>query len=235
MVPFVTRGAGRLILLHGSVTNAALSWRRQRALAADYELVLPNRPGFPPGPPVERVDFEAEVPWLRALVRPGDHLVGHSYGGVTALVAAPELPLASLTVIEPPAFAVARGDPDVERWLADAAAMPRDDVRTYVAAFLRHVGAPVGLPDPMPPELEQGAQAFATERWPSEAEVALRPLPYPVLVVSGDHEPAFEAVADVLERELHAERAVIPGAGHAVQRAPGFNETLLSFLRARRA
>ena len=64
MVRFVTR----LVLLHGSVTNAALSWPRQRELGGEYELVLPNRPGFPPGPPVERVDFEAEVPWLRATV-----------------------------------------------------------------------------------------------------------------------------------------------------------------------
>ena len=54
----------RLVLLHGSVTNAALTWRKQQALAAEYELVTPDRPGFPPGPPVARVDFEAEVPWL---------------------------------------------------------------------------------------------------------------------------------------------------------------------------
>jgi pimeloyl-ACP methyl ester carboxylesterase len=227
MVRFVTR----LVLLHGSVTNARLTWARQHELAPEYELVLPNRPGFPPGPPVERVDFEAEVPWLSDLIEPGDHLVGHSYGGVTALVAAPELSLASLTVIEPPAFGVARGDPDVERWLEGAAAMPRGDVRTYVSAFLAHVGAPMTLPDPMPPDLAQGAEAFAHERWPSEAEIVLSPLPYPVLVVSGDHEPAFEAVADVLARGLRAERVVLPGAGHAPQIAPGFNDALRSFLR----
>src|SRR4051812_20533191 len=148
-VRFVTR----LVLLHGSVTNAALSWRKQQALAEEYELVLPDRPGFPPGAPVERVDFEAEVPWLEALVRPGDHLVAHSYGGVTALLAAPQLALGSLTVIEPPAFGVARGDPAVESWLQGAFALPRDDVRTYVEAFLVHVGAPLRLPDPLPPEL----------------------------------------------------------------------------------
>jgi pimeloyl-ACP methyl ester carboxylesterase len=226
-VRFVTR----LVLLHGSVTNAALTWRKQHALAVEYELVLPDRPGFPPGPPVERVDFEAEVPWLEALVRPGDHLVGQSYGGVVALLAAPRLPLASLTVIEPPAFGVARGDPAVERWLEQAFALPRDDARTYVEAFLAHVGAPLRLPDPLPPVLEQGAEAFLTERPPSEAELRLAPLPYPALVVTGDHEPAFDAVGDVLERELGAERLVLRGAGHAVQNARGFNDRLLEFLR----
>ena len=221
----------RLVLLHGSVTNAALTWRKQQALAAEFELVTPDRPGFPPGPPIARVDFEAEVPWLEALVRPGDHLVGQSYGGVIALLAAPRLPLASLTVIEPPAFGVARGDPAVERWLEQASALPRDDPRTYVEAFLAHVGAPLRLPDPLPPALQQGAEAFLTERWPSEAVIPLAPLPYPVLVVTGDHEPAFEAVGDVLERELRAERLVLRGAGHAVQNARGFNDRLLEFLR----
>ena len=221
----------RLVLLHGSVTNAALTWRKQQALAAEFELVTPDRPGFPPGPPIARVDFDAEVPWLEALVRPGDHLVGQSYGGVIALLAAPRLPLASLTVIEPPAFGVARGDPAVERWLEQALALPRDDPRTYVEAFLAHVGAPLRLPDPLPPALQQGAEAFLTERWPSEAVIPLAPLPYPVLVVTGDHEPAFEAVGDVLERELRAERLVLRGAGHAVQNARGFNDRLLEFLR----
>jgi hypothetical protein len=37
-------------------------------------------------------------------------------------------------------------------------------------------------------------------------------------------------VADVLERELDAERAVLPGAGHAIARAPGFNDVLVGFL-----
>lgn len=216
----------RLVLVHGSVTNAALSWGGQAALADRFELVLPNRPGFPPSPPVERVDFDADAVWLEGIVQPGDHVVGHSYGGVVTLLAAPHLPLASLTVIEPPAFGIARGDPAVEHWLDGAAALPRDSVRTYLEAFLRHVGAPFPLPDPLPPDLQQGAEAFYSERRPDEAVIPLEPLPYPVLVVTGDHEPAFEAVADVLCARLHGERLVLPGAGHAVQRAAGFNEAI---------
>ncbi|HST13241.1 MAG TPA: alpha/beta fold hydrolase [Gaiellaceae bacterium] len=216
----------RLVLLHGSVTNAALSWGAQSALADRFELVRPNRPGFPPNPPVERVDFDSDAVWLEGVVRPGDHLVGHSYGGVVALLAAPRLPLASLTVIEPPAFGVARGDPAVERWLGEAAALPRDSVRAYLEAFLHHVGAPFPLPDPLPPDLQQGAEAFYAERRPDEAVIPLGPLPHPVLLVTGDHEPAFEAVADVLCARLQAERLVLPGAGHAVQRAEGFNDAI---------
>jgi pimeloyl-ACP methyl ester carboxylesterase len=229
-VRFVTR----LVLIHGSVTNASSSWGKQRPLASRFELVAPDRPGFSPGSPIERVDFEQEVPWLRSLVRPGDHLVGQSYGGVVALLAAPSLPLASLTVIEPPAFALARGDPAVESWIATATALPRTDLRAYLEAFLAHVGVPFPLRWPLPPDLQQGAEAFLTERPPWEAEVPLEPLPYPVLVVTGDHEPAFDAVADVLVRGLGSERAVeravVPGAGHAVQFAPGFNDVLVDFV-----
>ena len=72
------------------------------------------------------------------------------------------------------------------------------------------------------------------ERPPYEAKIplaTLRALPFPKLVVSGDHQPAFDAVCDVLERELDAERVILSGAGHAVQRVPGFNERLLAFLQ----
>jgi pimeloyl-ACP methyl ester carboxylesterase len=227
-VSFVTRP--RLVLVHGSVTGPSRSWRRQEPLRERFEVVAPTRPGFWPEPPVERVDFERDAAWLPSVVRPGDHLVGHSYGGVAALLAAPTLPLASLTVIEPPAFGVARGEPSVESWLARAAALPTGDID----AFLELVGAPFRMPEPAPDDLRQGAEAFFHERRPDEAEIPLGPLPFPVLVVTGDHEPAFEAVADVLERELHAERIVLPGAGHAVQNVPGFNDTLEEFI-ARRA
>src|SRR3954453_9709778 len=103
----------RLLLVHGSVVNADATWSAQRPLAERFEIVAPNRRGFPPGPDVDHVDFEEEAVWLEPFLTPGTHLVGHSYGGVIALLAAarrPEL-LRSLIVIEPPAFGVACGVP----------------------------------------------------------------------------------------------------------------------------
>jgi len=47
---------------------------------------------------------------------------------------------------------------------------------------------------------------------------ALAGAPFPKLVVWGAHDAAFEAVCDVLAARLQAERAVIPGVGHGVQR-----------------
>jgi hypothetical protein len=71
------------------------------------------------------------------------------------------------------------------------------------------------------------------ERGPWEAEIplpVLRAGPFPKLVVSGAHHAAFDAICDVLERELDAERAVLPGAGHSAQAAPGFNDVLADFI-----
>jgi hypothetical protein len=72
------------------------------------------------------------------------------------------------------------------------------------------------------------------ERMPSEAEIPLDRLsaaPFPKLVVSGAHSAAFDAVCDMLEQRLGAERAVLPGAGHSLMRAPGYADVLRRFLR----
>jgi hypothetical protein len=53
---------------------------------------------------------------------------------------------------------------------------------------------------------------------------------FPKLAVSGAQSAAFDAVCDVLEERLRAERAVVPGAGHSIPRAPGFNDVVLDFL-----
>jgi pimeloyl-ACP methyl ester carboxylesterase len=53
----------------------------------------------------------------------------------------------------------------------------------------------------------------------------------PRLVVSGGHHPGLEEMCDEVARVLGASRATVPGAGHAVGRARGFNRTLEGFLR----
>ncbi|MDP9284794.1 MAG: alpha/beta hydrolase, partial [Actinomycetota bacterium] len=106
--------------------------------------------------------------------------------------------------------------------------------REYLEFFLPLVGSAIQLPDPLPPPLEQGARAAMAERLPSEAAIPFDELaaaPFPKLVVSGAHSAAFDAVCNVLEDRLAAERAVLPGAGHSLPRAPGYNETLVSFVQ----
>jgi hypothetical protein len=127
-------------------------------------------------------------------------LVGHSYGG-----------LGSLTVIEPVCvLAVARGDLAWSRSqpAAATACAPTPRRSSSIGALF-----PLG---PLTPELQQGAEAFFNERFPSEASIPLDPLPYPVVVVTGDHEPAFEVSGRLTQARRR--RASCP-AGHAVQNA----------------
>jgi pimeloyl-ACP methyl ester carboxylesterase len=228
----------RVVLIHGSVGNAASWASTRRALEDRFEVVAPDRGGYPPGPPLERIDFEEQAAELAPLLGEGAHLVGHSYGGVISLLIAARRPerVRSLAVSEPPAFGLARGNPDVERLVADLSAFfaagPYEPAE-YLRGFLAAVGSAAQLPDPLPPELEQGAQAGMVERPPWEAQIPLDELaraPFPKLVLSGAHHPAFDAVCDVLEQRLPAERLVLSGAGHSIPRAPGYEQRLVEFL-----
>lgn len=228
----------RLLLVHGSVVNGEVTWTAQRPLAERFELVVPNRRGFPPGPETERVDFEDEAVWLEQFVVPGTHLVGHSYGGVISLLAAARRPgsFRSLTVIEPPAFRLARGDPDVDAFVAGSIRLWREGPREpaeFLRRFLAAVGASLPRGEPTPAML-QGARTLMVERGPWEAAVPVEALceaPFPKLVVSGAHSRPFDVVCDVLEERLGAERAVLAGAGHSVQRLGGrFNRILADFV-----
>jgi pimeloyl-ACP methyl ester carboxylesterase len=96
------------------------------------------------------------------------------------------------------------------------------------------VGSSFDPPSPLPPELEQTARLLQVERGPWEAEIPLDTLaaaPFQTLVVSGAHHLAFEAICDRLVERLRAERIVLPGYGHAVQRHPAFNDALAQFVR----
>jgi pimeloyl-ACP methyl ester carboxylesterase len=230
-------GLPRILLLHGSVVNGDATWAAQKPLADRFELVVPNRRGFPPGPEVDVVDYDEEAVWLDRFLEPGTHLVGHSYGGVIALLAAarrPEL-LRSLTVVEPPCLLVAHGDPAVDAW-ADASERLWQEARDpaeFLRTFLSEVGASVP-PGEFSPALLQGARTLLVERYPWRAEIPLDELaaaPFPKLVVSGAHSEVFDKVCDVLEERLGAERVVLAGAGHSVQRlGEPFNAALADFV-----
>ena len=228
----------RVLFVHGSVVNGDATWAAQRPLAERFDLIVPNRRGFPPGPDVESVDFEEEAVWLDEFLEPDTHLVGHSYGGVIALLAAARRPdvLRSLTVIEPPALAIARGNPVVDAFAARSTQIweggPHEP-EAFLRGFLAAVNAPLPRGE-FSPELLQGARTLMVERYPWTAEIPLDELaatPFPKLVVSGAHSEPFDVVCDVLERRLGAQRAVLPGSGHAVQLlGEPFNELLAAFV-----
>lgn len=229
------------MLVHGSLVGGRATWSAQRrALGGVLDLEIVDRPGFPPNPPVEQIDFERDAAWLADRLRPGDHLVGHSYGGVVTLLAAAQRSdaVASLVVLEPPCTGVAAGHPDVDAFATGGRdwwdSGPREP-DAFLRGFLASVGSDYDPPSPLPPDLEQAVRALMGERGAWDAVIPLERLAdasFPKLVVSGAHHAAFDAICDVLERELGARRLVLEGHGHNPQLHPDFNDALVEFVTA---
>jgi pimeloyl-ACP methyl ester carboxylesterase len=229
-----------VLLVHGSVVGAQVTWRKQLPLAERWRLIIPNRPGFAGSPSLERGDFEAEAPLFAELLGDGAHLVGHSYGAVIALLATALRPLAvhSLVVSEPGSLRVAAGNPIVDELIANGEILYSEPDRVPSEAFLRMFRSGAGsaheTPDELPDWLADGVELLKRERPPWEADIPLEELAaaaFPKLVISGGHSPAFDAVCDALAEAIGAERAVVPGRGHTIPSAgSAYNERLESFI-----
>jgi pimeloyl-ACP methyl ester carboxylesterase len=64
-------GSGpEVLLVHGGA-GPEMTWERQAELAESFALVVPWRRGYPPNPPVERQDWEADAEDLLALAGDG--------------------------------------------------------------------------------------------------------------------------------------------------------------------
>jgi hypothetical protein len=154
----------------------------------------------------------------------------------------------TVTVIEPIATSIARGNEAVERFVARLAPLlPPDAVMSseqFAAAFYEGLGfwCAIGWA-----RWATRAAAATTAREPApwDAEVPLDRLaaaPFRKLVVSGawDIAPplareiagsAFGVICDVLEKKLPAERAIFRGAAHNPQLLGNqFNDRLRNFL-----
>lgn len=237
-------GAGPpVILVHGSGdTDPEMVWQHQRPLAAHYTLLVVTRPGYGARPVAPRDDVAQDARELVALLESlgGAHLVGYSYGGCIAMIAAAMRPglVWSLAVVEPPAFAVARGNPDVEALIERLkhAYEPERPLATdeFLVRFLRCLDP--SFPNSITLSLEnrKGIEAMRAEPAPWALDIpldALATTTFPKLVVSGNWSPAFEAVADVLTARLPAQRVLIEGAGHYIlDTGAQFNREQLPFL-----
>ena len=232
------------VFVHGSFGWGEETWREQRPLADSHRLLLVDRRGFGGSPANGRVDFERDADDVAELLADGAHLVGHSYGGVVSLLAAARKPHAvrSLTVIEPPALGLVRGNPAVEEFIAGVGDAMRDagDPSDYHARFLRNFGFSPRDQVLAGRDLEAARSSWA-ERSPAEAEIHFDELgEIRTLVVRGDWASApraaaerggviFHAVCDVLVERLGAESAVFPSAHNPQLLGEPFNERLRAF------
>ena len=173
----------RVVLVHGAVFDGPLMWTEQRPLGERWRLEVLNRRGYGKSPPPEvRSDFEEDARDIAALLGDDAHLVGHSYGAIGALYAAALRPQAvrSLTINEPPAYRLIKGNAEADAVVARLQATRRDvhEPRAFLEAFRNIINgpgapSPVPLPDPLPPDIQQGILTTMAARDPNEADIPL--------------------------------------------------------------
>jgi pimeloyl-ACP methyl ester carboxylesterase len=237
-------GSGtRVVLVHGSLATGAEEWQAQRPLADEgFRLLALDRRGYGGSPAARGEDFLHDADDITALAGTGAHLVGHSYGGLGALLAAARRPdvTYSLTLLEPAAFSLGRDEPAARS--LDAAVRDLWDLALpdaeWVMRFLRLVGSD---PETLTPELLADAVRLTPltrqgrPPWEAVVPAELASTSFPKLVVSGGHHAGFEAICDDLAARIGASRLVVSGAGHEIQfTGPALNEVLLSLWRGER-
>jgi pimeloyl-ACP methyl ester carboxylesterase len=244
----------RALLVHGSMSFGDLAFSEQRPLAERWRLDVLDRRGFGGSlDPLGRVDFEADARDVAGLLDEPAHLLGQSYGGVVCLLAAALRPegVRSLTVIEPPAFALVRGQPAVEQIIQRIAghidtgrALTEEE---FLHGFLCAWGLDLDPPQTLTARARRAVRSSMTERPPWEAQVPIDRLAatgIPVLAARGAWDAvdpaardlagaAFAAVCAALVEELGAAEAVFPGAAHQPQLlGERFNDRLEALWRS---
>jgi pimeloyl-ACP methyl ester carboxylesterase len=259
-VHFRDVGAGPpVILLHASSSSGA-QWRalqarlapRFRTLAID----LLGYGGTSAWDPARELTGEDERELVEAVVKHAGggpiHLVGHSYGGLTALNVAlsGRVGLSSLTLIEPIAFWLLRLEGDLElygeiRAVADAfvSAYRRGDVDEAVAPYIDYwngAGAWAGLPDPVRDAIRATAGKTSREWAPAfETDLplqALASIEAPTLVIHGcATNRTTRRICELVRAAMpHAQGQGIAGGGHMcpLTHVQAVNEAVAQHLEA---
>jgi pimeloyl-ACP methyl ester carboxylesterase len=249
---YAERGQGAaLVFVHGSLADYSV-WNREladfsgqyRAIAYSRRYNSPNTNSIRPGhSAIEDADDLAS--FIKALTLAPVHIVGHSYGALTALFLATrhaEL-VRTIVVAEPPAVAVLAHLPP-ERAAAGRATLA--DIETRVRQiqsawrggdreqgmrifFTWHTGNPALWDSVLPDSVRQDSRRnfaewdavlLSGELFPSIPAQAIEAIGVPALVVSGANTtPYLATIAEELTRLLQprgGKHVVIPRASHVM-------------------
>src|SRR4051794_28268746 len=147
-----------------------MAWNEQAGLAERYELWTVHRAGYGDSADVsDREDFELDARLLAPEVPPNAHIVGHSSGAHAALYLAALVPerIASLTVIEPPAYHLSPATKHLRDAYAAHFALEPTDWVDWLKEFFAIAQTPAP-PDQVLRALEHNARVwkgFATVPW----------------------------------------------------------------------
>jgi pimeloyl-ACP methyl ester carboxylesterase len=228
----------RVVFVHGAGSFGSAAWPRQHGMALTYDALFLRRHGFDPvAEPVES-SFAADTAIvLRSLANDGrgaagGHVVAHSQGAISAMMAAVERPdlVYSLTLVEPACLSLTAELP------ATAAhrelMQPLFDVRhqlgdeDFQREFVRRVYA-ADLQEPATQEEKRSARRLRLQAPAWEAPLQIVP-GVPTLVLTGGWEPLYEEIAGYL-RETGALHRLAAG-GHRPQDSPEGDRHIRSFV-----
>ncbi len=254
---YESHGEGEpVLLIHGShVADAFLPLTSEAALADRYRLIRYHRRGFAGSNPHSgpfSIEEQAQdaLALMKQLGLERAHVIGHSYGGVTAMQLALEAPLVvhSLVLLEPPLMTADGIAAFSETTAPLREAYRLGDTRGAVDSFMSMVGGPdwrteVAKTVPGGPEqAEKDAATFfevaypALEKWVFDADQASR-ISQPVLFLIGSESgPLFEEPLHLFQSAApQTEEVVVPGLNHLLQmRNPRIvAETIADFLARR--
>ena len=252
--------AGPLVLvIHGGVQGGIgggpATFARQKALAdLGWQVAIADRPGFGQSPSRGVDDMQADAVWIADMLGDGANLIGHSWGGAEALLAAARHPSAvrSLILVEPALQGLVVAHPEFEANPAVKAALmrfmePAMTAQTpgdYARAFMRGlVGKADGNTARNMGDLDDEA---ATRLGCSLLQGRMAPPPVllqaaetvaeariPVLVIDGGWNPSIEVVAGVVARASGGRHMRVPSPNHfpQLENPDEFNAIVDAFMR----
>jgi pimeloyl-ACP methyl ester carboxylesterase len=258
-----TQGQGETVLLLHSGGMSSRQWRKlSDRLAASYRVVAPDFLGSgsnPTWPDETPFDLQFDLDAIAPLVEGSFHVVGHSYGGLLALLLASRhhARVKSLAVYDPVAFGNIQAAND-EEGLQDLARVVQDPVflddarggrESWLQAFVDYWNGP-GSWQAMPLPSREGflrvgrkvyyeVRSLMNVRSGADAYASIDA---PVLLLTGERSPAAaRRVVQILAQSLpHSTLHTIAGAGHMgpITHADTVNDLIVEHLdntRIRRA
>lgn len=253
-----------VLLVHGGVQGGLgggpSSFAGQQALAGQgWQVRLVDRPGFGQSPSRGVDDMMADAVWIADMVSDGAHLLGHSWGGAEALLAAARRPDAvkSLILVEPALHPLLAGDETLHdnlRFRDDARQNASSLLATttpadYAVAFAATLGAsstdPTALNESAVRLREDpllaarfGCALLQARMAPPPALIqaaeVIKRAGIPVLTLSGGWSPSFDAISALAARLTGGRHEIVPAPNHFPQLAnpDAFNGIVDRFMRA---
>jgi 2-succinyl-6-hydroxy-2,4-cyclohexadiene-1-carboxylate synthase len=227
-----------LVLLHG-FTNTGASWQPVIARAGQrYRPIAPDIRGHGSASAATPVTLDAVIADIAALAPERFTLCGYSMGGRIALHVALALPDRVQRLVTVGASPGLAGAAEREARRAADETLAAELETLTIDAFARR-WAQTPILQGLTPEVAQAAHADRLQSTPAGLARALRglgtgalpslwerlgDLPMPVVLLAGERDPKFIAIAEQMAASIPDARcAAVPGAGHAAHlEAPGF-------------